>query len=88
MKPSTLPFLIALVSFKLFQLPCMHLPSEKKPTFANSTSYEQNCVLDLSLHFEMLKYEQLSINRRILHSENLSILNESLKFQVVLLYIA
>lgn len=36
----------------------------------------------------MLKYEQLSINRRILHSENVSILNESFKFQVVLLYIA
>lgn len=36
----------------------------------------------------MLKYEQLSINRCILHWENLSILNESFKFQVVLLYIA
>lgn len=36
----------------------------------------------------MLKYEQLSINRRILHWENLSILNESFKFPVVLLYIA
>lgn len=59
----------------------------EKPTFANSTTFEQNCVLDFSPHFEIFKSEKLTFNGRILHGQNWLILNELFNFLVFFLYV-